>query len=83
VKLAVHFIRARSRKEENCGREEVGKIGQSSITRKMVFHIIYVAAIAFIAASLFRLLGCFCTSMASLYFLRKYDIMLAIVIVLS
>jgi len=45
VKLAVHFIRARSRKEENCRREEVGKIGQSSITRKMVFHIIYVAAI--------------------------------------
>jgi len=82
VKLAVHFIRARSRKEENCGREEVGEIGQSSITRRMVFHILFMLQ-PFIAASLFRLLGCFCTSMASLYFLRKYDIMLAIVIVLS
>jgi len=52
----------------------VGEIGQSSLTGRIVFHILL---------SLFRLLGCFCISMASLYFFGKYDVSMPIVVVLS
>jgi len=42
-------------------------------------YFTYVVA----GVSLFRLSECFCISIASLYFLGKYDVVVAIVVVLS
>ena len=56
--------------------EEMKEIDRFSITRRIVFHIL------FILLPLSLLLGCSCISMVSLYFFGKY-IMLAIVGVLS
>jgi len=55
----------------------VREIGLSSITGRMV--LFYLCCSHY----LFRLLGCFCISMASLYFFEKYDVILVIMIVLS
>ena len=55
------------------------EISQSSIIGRIVFHILLILQ----PLSLFRLLGRFCISIASPYFFGKYDVMLAIMIVLS
>jgi len=74
------LVRVVEGKKRIVGREwgGVGEIDQSSLTGRIIFHILFILQ----PLSLFRLLGCF-ISMASLYFLGKYIVMLAIVIVLS
>jgi len=52
---------------------------QFSIIGASIFYLCYLR----LAVSLFRLSECFCISIASLYFLGKYDVVVAIVDVLS